>query len=98
MAKKVIWSSKAQNERKEILEYWFICNGNKRYSRKLGSEFTHAAKIISDFNHIGKKTKRKEIRYYLSNNYKLFYKESDVLIEILTIFDTRRNPKDLKLN
>ncbi|MBS1493172.1 MAG: hypothetical protein JST55_06665 [Bacteroidetes bacterium] len=60
MAKKVIWSSKAQKERREILEYWFRCNGNKRYSRKLGSEFTHAAKIISDFNHIGKKQSGKK--------------------------------------
>ena len=53
MAKKEIWSRKAQSQRKEILAYWIKRNKSKEYSLKLNLLFKEAIKIISIFPEIG---------------------------------------------
>ncbi|BCB95198.1 hypothetical protein JZK55_01200 [Dissulfurispira thermophila] len=55
MAKRVVWSLNAKNERRQILEYWHLRNGNKNYSRKLSREFNDAVKYISQYNYMGRK-------------------------------------------
>ena len=54
MAKKVIWSIRAQNDRKNILEYWKNRNKSSTYSKKLDQQFKEAINIIKDFPQIGK--------------------------------------------
>ena len=56
MAKEVVWSLRAQNERKEILEYWRLRNKSNTYSQKLDQLFKESVKIIADFPQIGKPT------------------------------------------
>jgi len=49
MAKKLIWSETAQNDRKEILLYWKNRDKSLVYSRKLNKLFNDAAQIIAAF-------------------------------------------------
>ena len=56
MAKKVIWSLRAQNDRKNILDYWRQRNKSDSYSKKLDDRFREAVSIIKDFPQIGKLT------------------------------------------
>jgi plasmid stabilization system protein ParE len=35
MVKKIIWSSRAKGDLKEILQYWIKRNGSTRYSLKI---------------------------------------------------------------
>lgn len=69
MAKEVVWSLRAQKERKEILEYWRLRNKSNTYSKKLNQLFKESVKIITDFPQIGKPTEmvqlenRKECPY-----------------------------------
>ncbi len=35
MAKRIVWTLQAKDDRREILNYWFERTGNKKYSQKL---------------------------------------------------------------
>ncbi|MBN8572246.1 MAG: type II toxin-antitoxin system RelE/ParE family toxin [Ignavibacteria bacterium] len=98
MAKKIIWSVRSQKDIIDILGYWNSQTGNKKYSYKLYNEFLRASERISNFNNIGKTTDILNTRYIIRKNYKIFYRLNKNHIEILTVFDNRRNPNDLKLN
>ena len=96
MAKRVIWSLRAKAERQEILEYWFKRNGNKNYSRKLAGEFRETIYYIAQNNYLGRATDEINIRVTVCRYYQIFYEITKQTIEILSIWDSRRNPDDLK--
>ena len=96
MAKKeVIWSLRAQQDRLEILEYWINRNKSTQYSEKLYKLFKEAIKIISVHPDIGKPTDIKGIRLKIIRDYLMIYEIHDQRIDILIIWDSRRNPKKL---
>lgn len=97
MAKRVIWSLKAQNDRQAILEYWHTRNGNKNYSYKLAAEFRETVCYISDHNYIGVATDEENVRIAVCGHYLIFYELKKEAVEILTVWDNRRNPQNLTL-
>jgi len=56
MAKQVVWSLRAQADRKHILAYWRKRNKSVAYSKKLNQLFKEAVQIVRDFPQIGKQT------------------------------------------
>ena len=96
MVKKINWSSKAQNDRKEILQYWINRNASPTYSKKLNSLFIEAVNLISKFPKIGKQSGYKETRIKVVRDYLVVYKESDTQISIIAIWDGRQDPLKLK--
>ena len=97
MAKPVIWSLKAKEERREILEYWVNRTGNKKYSKKLAKAFREKVKFITRHNYAGTATDIDNIRATVCGNYILFYEVDNDFIKILSVWDGRRNPEDLNL-
>jgi len=98
MVKRIIWAKKAKDEWKKILSFWYKHTGNKRYSKKLNSKLKLTLQNIKSNNYIGKKTSKKNIRIVICFYYLVFYKIEKERLIIITIFNSRRNPKDLKLN
>ena len=96
MAKKVIWSIRAQSDRKHILEYWRQRNKSDTYSKKLDDHFREAINIIKDFPQIGKLTDDQKARIKVVKDYLLIYENMDDSIIILTIWDSRQDPKKLE--
>jgi addiction module RelE/StbE family toxin len=96
MAKQVVWSLRAQAERKQILEYWRHRNKSKTYSKKLNQLFKESVKIISDFPQIGKLTDDSNTRVKIVKDYLIIYEETETRIFILTIWDSRQDPDKLK--
>jgi len=96
MAKKIIWSLKAQNNRKEIFNYWNHRNQSNLYSLKLNLLFIEAANLIAKFPRIGKPTGYKETRVKLVRDYLMIYKEEETFIIIVTIWDGRQDPLKLE--
>ncbi len=96
MAKQVIWSPRAQQDRKQILEYWINRNKSNTYSKKLDSRFREAIAIIRDYPQIGKKTDEKNVRIKVVKDYLLIYEETKDSIILLTIWDSRQDPKKLE--
>lgn len=97
MAKRIVWTLQAKDDRREILTYWFERTGNKKYSQKLAYQFRETVKYIATHNYLGRATDIESVRVAVSGNYLIFYKLSDELVEVITAFDSRRNPEALKI-
>ena len=96
MAKQIVWSRRAQRDRKEILEYWRVRNKSNTYSKKLNRLFKESIKIITDFPEIGKPTDQANTRIKIVKDYLIIYEETETQILILTIWDSRQDPGKLK--
>lgn len=95
MAKRITWSRIAVADRIQILDYWFQRTGNKNYSRKLDLAFRHIARLLSTHPMLGRKIEKREERYFVKDSYVIFYRSQGNSIEILHIWDSRRNPDEL---
>ncbi|RZJ50157.1 MAG: type II toxin-antitoxin system RelE/ParE family toxin [Chryseobacterium sp.] len=92
MAKrKIIWTKKANFERKEILEYWINRNKSSRFSKKLNKLFLESLKQICIYPYIGRKTSDQETRVIIVRDYLIFYEFSEHEIIIQSILDGRRD-------
>ncbi|TKC00807.1 type II toxin-antitoxin system RelE/ParE family toxin [Pedobacter cryophilus] len=92
MVRKVIWSLRAQQERKHILTYWQTRTKSNIYSKKLNQLFIEAINIISDFPQIGKLTDDQNARIKIVKDYFIIYEYFETQILILSIFDSRQDP------
>jgi plasmid stabilization system protein ParE len=92
MAKQIIWSRLAQNDRFEIFDYWNRRNKSNSYSKKLNKIFEGTAILISKHPKLGKKTDIPGIRIRPTSYYYFTYRETQDRIEILTIWDSRQDP------
>ncbi len=97
MVKKIKWSIRARQERLEILEYWANRNKSKVYSIKLSQEFLVNINLLPKAPYIGKSVQIEDVRFLIVRDYLIYYQINDTYIEIITIWDTRRDPKRFKL-
>ena len=95
MAKQVVWSLRAQDDRKNILSYWRQRNKSNTYSKKLNLLFKEAVNTISDFPKIGKLTDDRNARIKVVRDYLIIYEETETTIYILTVWDGRQDPAEL---
>ena len=91
MVKQVIWTNRAIKDRRNILEYWIKRNKSKVYSLKLNQIFINTIELISRCPKIGKNTNNPEIRIKIVKDYFFTYRETEVSIEIMTIWDSRQD-------
>ena len=96
MAKKVVWSLRAQNDRKQIFSYGNKRNKSNGYSIRLNKLLKEATKAISDYPKIEKITERENIRIKIVRDYLIVYKEIENKIEVLRIFNSYQDPAKLK--
>ena len=96
MVKQVVWSLRAQKDRKDILHYWRLRNKSSTYSKKLNHLFKGSVKIIIDFPQIGKLTDETNTRIKIVRDYLIIYEETETQILILAIWDSRQDPEKLK--
>ena len=97
MAKRIKWSSHAVADRISILDYWFQRIGDKKYSKKLDMSLIEVIKKLSIYPQLGRQLNSREERFFVKDSYQIFYTETPDSIEILHIWDSRRNPEDLNL-
>jgi len=92
VAKKIIWTVRTQFDRKEIFTYWNEGNNSKTHSLRLNQLFINATELLADHPLTGRSTTVENVRIKLVKNYLLVYRDTDVEIQILAIFDFRQNP------
>lgn len=97
MAREIVWTDRAQKERKEILKYWIERNRSFNYSLKLDALFRDAVKLINEYPNIGKPTDIENVRVKIIREYLMFYQVADKVIYILTLWDGRQDPESLEL-
>ena len=95
MAKQVVWSLRAQDDRKNILSYWRQRNKSNTYSKRLNLLFKEAVNTIRDFPKIGKLTDDRNARIKVVRDYLIIYEETETTIYILTVWDGRQDPAEL---
>jgi toxin YoeB len=95
MAKRVVWSLRAQSDRKDILKYWNQRNKSKAYSIKLNSLIKEAVELVARYPKIGKETDKAHVRVKVVRDYLIIYEEAPSQIEILTNWDSRQDPDQL---
>jgi toxin YoeB len=94
MAKrKVIWTVKANKERKDILEYWIVRNKSKTFSIKLNKLILYNVGLLADHPTIGRKTDIERVRVKIVRDYLIFYEFSSSELITLSVWDGRRENK-----
>lgn len=73
MVKQIIWSRRAQEDRKEIFNYWNKRNKSNTYSKKLNGLFKEAVRLISEYSEIGKPTDDQNSRIKIVRDYLIIY-------------------------
>ena len=96
MVKRIVWSTHAVADRISILDYWYQRIGNKKYSRSLDGSLKEIIKKLADYPKLGRQLDNREERFFVKDSYQIFYIETADNIEILHIWDSRRNADDLK--
>lgn len=94
--RRIIWSNSARLQLKTIFEYYNFRNKSKLYSLTLNSLIQNELKTLLQQPNIGKKTDFINVRGLLIENYLIFYEINETPILILSIWDTRQDPKRLK--
>jgi len=97
MAKRIVWSPRALSDAPEIYDYWNLRNKSKAYGRKLKALFEGSALLLSQHTEIGATTKLEGVRMRVVRDYSIFYRDLPEAIEILRIWDNRRDPESLSL-
>lgn len=97
MAKRIVWTDKAQSDRFSIFEYWNNRNKSKLYSKKLNNLINESLILVSKHPLIGKRTDVENVRVKLLRDYLIVYEEAENEIVVLTIWDNRRNPESLEI-
>lgn len=96
MARKIIWSNRAQNDRKTIFKYWNNRNKSNSYSKKLNKLFISAVEFVSANPLTGKTTTKENVRIKFISHYAIIYESTEFELKVYSIFDTRQNPNKLK--
>lgn len=97
MAKqRIIWSPQAKLDLFEILDFYYKRNGTKTYSIKLNADFRNAVKLIAKYPNLGKQTDIPNIHILIEGNYSIFYEIKVNAIEIVSIWNCRRNINSMK--
>ena len=94
----IIWSLRAINDKLEIYQYWIERNQSTHYAEKLERLFNKVMELTSIFPKAGTPTEIKSVRFRTVRDYKLIYRILVHSIEVITVWDNRRNPGDLKIN
>lgn len=91
--KKIIWSTRASVEFKDILNFFIERNGNAKYSLKLLSEVQVLLQTVSKSEMIGRLTSNKFTRVISIDVYLIFYETNIENIRIVSFWDNRQDPE-----
>ncbi|MDX8568603.1 type II toxin-antitoxin system RelE/ParE family toxin [Elizabethkingia sp. HX XZB] len=96
-ARKIIWTQKANLERRDIFEYWIDRNKSKKFSIKLNKLIVGTIKQIAENPGIGRKTNLENVRVKIIRDYLLFYEFDENYLKVLTLWDGRRDENSLQV-
>lgn len=91
--KRVIWSPRANDELKDILEFYLKRNGSATYSLKLLQAVDSMIELLLSHPQLGRKTSDKDARIISFGDFLLIYDETPDTLNILSVWDNRQDPK-----
>ncbi len=98
MAKrKIIWSHRAKISRYKILKFYIERNKSNLYSRKLNKRIKEELRLLQKFPKPGIKTDIEGVRGLIIDSFIIFYEIDKNLIIAHYIWDSRQDPKNLRM-
>ncbi|NJM79715.1 MAG: hypothetical protein HC854_09010 [Flavobacterium sp.] len=95
--KSIILGIFADKQFKKSLLFHYELAGNIAFSEKLKNETSSVLDLILDYNFIGVPIPKSNYRSMLVFHYSIVYEVLESEIFIVLFWDTRRNPKTLKV-
>ncbi|WP_417592100.1 type II toxin-antitoxin system RelE/ParE family toxin [Owenweeksia hongkongensis] len=96
--REINWTPRALRNKFDILDFWYNHNQSTVYSLKLERLFNTAVKHAARAPEAGRPFDvPRNIRYVIIRNFRLYYVYSNSRLTVLSIWDSRRNPKGFKL-
>jgi len=95
--RKIVWSHRARIKLFEILHYFSDRNKSNKYSAKLYQKFNKELNLLHKHPDLGIRTEIESVRGLIIGDYILFYEETEDMIIVHTLWDSRQNPDDLKI-
>ena len=96
MARQIIWSIRAQEDKRKFFTYWSQHNKSNRYSKKLNQFFKDAIELIREHPYFGKSADDDSVRIKIVTDYLLIYEVTTTSILILSIWDGRQDSSKLE--
>ncbi|MBN1768217.1 MAG: type II toxin-antitoxin system RelE/ParE family toxin [Prolixibacteraceae bacterium] len=100
MVVKVVWSEHALLQLKQIHNY-YQTKASAKIAKRLTKSIVNRTILLENNPLLGTKepllqNRKHEYRFLVWKNYKTIYRVENKYIRIISIFDTRQNPKTLK--
>ena len=95
--KEIIWSDFAKLQFSNVLEFYFLRNGNANYSLKLVDEVEDLLDTLSKSEFIGRLTSNKVTRVIVIDVYLIYYEINNQDIEVISFWDNRQDSKNSKV-
>ncbi|MGD9556893.1 MAG: type II toxin-antitoxin system RelE/ParE family toxin [Mangrovibacterium sp.] len=89
--KKIVWSTRASLELKQIIEFYNERNGSTAYSLRIINEVDYLLKILSKNELVGRLTSNKYTRVIPMKVYLIFYEVNGNTVEIVSFWDNRQD-------
>lgn len=96
MSNRVVWSERAKKDLIAIKSFYDSRNQSTQYSTKLLKTFKDSAKFIEKYPNASIQTDIKNIRGFIIHHYIIYFQIIESNILILTVWDCRRDPSQLK--
>lgn len=92
--RKIAWTRRALQGKMALMEFWYQETGSVDYSIKLETLFTSTLEMLTTLPRVGMLfDEKRNIRYVVVRDYKIYYTFDDRQITVLAIWDTRRDHK-----
>jgi len=95
--KRITWSPFAKKDVRSIKAFFDRRNQSTAYSKKLIRLFKESEILIQKYPHATIETNEKDVRGHLVLHYILLFSIEEEEIQILRVWDTRRDPSQLNL-
>ncbi len=92
MARKIIWTEQAIDERKAILEFWYQRTKSKTYPKKLFKKFNQHIELVAVYPLLGRSTQVENVRIKFMDTFYIIYSYSNSAIFIHSVWDNRQDP------
>ncbi len=92
--RKIIWSHGAETEIKDILYFYTERNGSRRFSVRLLKEIKNSLNLLIKHPYLGRISDNYKTRILVKEYVSVFYEITDTRIEIVSVWDNRKDPKD----
>ncbi len=97
VGRKLKWSPQARSELRDIIAFYNRRNGSNAYGIKLGNLIDEKVRLYFMNPEWEQMQGLFQRRSFVCEKFQIFYRFTETEFEVTKVWDTRRNPKDLKL-